>query len=120
MEDGRSEHPHRGTTMHRLSVGGDFPGLLFAVGTALIFLIAIPALWYVVACALVVGLVIAAVLQCVDDKPDEFSRLSLKSEAVGDLPAATKADSTSQAQRKSSNTAGALEFKTIPSFRPSH
>ncbi len=39
--------------MHRLSVGGDFPGLVFAIGSVLIFLLAIPALWYVVGGALV-------------------------------------------------------------------
>jgi len=62
-----SKSPHRGITMHRLPVGGDFPGLLFAVGSALIFLIALPALWYLVVGALAVGLVIAAVLQTIHD-----------------------------------------------------
>jgi hypothetical protein len=62
--------PHRGIDMHRLPVGGNFPGLVFAVGTALIFLIALPALWYVVAGALAIGLVIAAVLQTMRDKAD--------------------------------------------------
>ena len=56
------DYPHRGITMHQMPVGGSFPGLLFAVGSALIFLFAIPALWYVVVAALVVGLIIAAVL----------------------------------------------------------
>jgi hypothetical protein len=56
------DYPHRGITMHELPVGGSFPGLLFAVGSALIFLFAIPALWYVVVAAAVVGLVIAALL----------------------------------------------------------
>jgi hypothetical protein len=65
--------------MHRLRVGGDFPGLVFAVGSVLIFLLAIPALWVVVAGALVVGLVIAAVLQLVHTKPDDAVRLTIKS-----------------------------------------
>ena len=65
-----SKSPHRGIDMHRLPVGGNFPGLVFAVGTALIFLIALPALWYVVAGALAIGLVIAAVLQTMRDKAD--------------------------------------------------
>lgn len=73
-----SKSPHRGITMHRLPVGGDFPGLVFAVGSALIFLIAIPALWYLVLGALAVGLVIAAVLQMVHDKPGESKKLTLK------------------------------------------
>ena len=64
--------------MHHLPVGGDFPGLVFAVGSSLIFLLAIPALWYLVAGALAVGLVIAAVLQLMHDKPDESKKLTLK------------------------------------------
>jgi hypothetical protein len=67
--------PHRGITMHQLPVGGDFPGLLFAVGCALIFLLAIPALWYVLGAAVTVGLFIAGVLQIVrhshESRPDE-------------------------------------------------
>jgi hypothetical protein len=73
-----SKSPHRGIDMHRLPVGGDFPGLVFAVGTALIFLIALPALWYLVVGALAVGLVIAAVLQMVHDRRDESQRSTLK------------------------------------------
>src|SRR5215469_7297016 len=57
--------PHRGITMHRLPVGGDFPGLLFAVGSALIFLLAIPALWYVLVGAVAVGLFIAGALRVI-------------------------------------------------------
>jgi hypothetical protein len=73
-----SKSPHRGIDMHRLPVGGDFPGLVFAVGSALIFLIALPGLWYVVVGALAVGLVIAAVLQILHDRPDQSKRLTLK------------------------------------------
>jgi len=73
-----SKSPHRGIDMHRLPLGGDFPGLVFAVGSALIFLIALPALWYVVVGALAVGLVIAAVLQMVHDRPDDSQRSIFK------------------------------------------
>ncbi|HEY4054020.1 MAG TPA: hypothetical protein VGL74_09760 [Terriglobales bacterium] len=74
-----SENPHRGITMHQLPVAGDFPGLVFAVGSALIFLFAIPALWYVLVAAVVIGLVIAALLQVVHQRhPNETARLSLK------------------------------------------
>jgi hypothetical protein len=45
----QSEHPHRGITMHQLRFGAGLPGLVLAIGTALIFLFAIPALWYVLA-----------------------------------------------------------------------
>ena len=73
-----SKSPHRGITIHRLPVEGNFPGLVFAVGSSLIFLLAIPALWYAVAGALVVGLLIAAVLQFAHQKPDDSERLTLK------------------------------------------
>jgi hypothetical protein len=74
-----SEHPHRGITMHQLPVSGNLPGLVFAVGSALIFLFAIPALWYVLVAAVAIGLVIAAVLQVVHrEHPDETARLTLK------------------------------------------
>jgi hypothetical protein len=75
----QSEYPHRGITMHRLPVGDNLPGLVFAVGSALIFLFAIPALWYVLVAAVVIGLVIAALLQIVHrEHPDETARLTLK------------------------------------------
>lgn len=64
------KQPHRGITMHRLPVGGDFPGLVFAVGSALIFLLAIPALWYVLAGAVAAGLAIAGVRQLINRTPD--------------------------------------------------
>lgn len=73
-----SKSPHRGIDMHRLPVGGDFPGLIFAVGSALIFLIALPALWYAVVGALAVGLVIAAVLQMIHERPNESQQITLK------------------------------------------
>ena len=74
-----TEYPHRGITMHEVPVSGSFPGILFAVGSSLIFLFAIPALWYVVAAAAVVGLVIAAALPIFHrTHPDETARLTLK------------------------------------------
>ena len=73
-----SENPHRGITMHQLPVAGNIPGLVFAVGSALIFLFAIPALWYVLVAAVAIGLVIAALLQVVHQRhPDKIARLSL-------------------------------------------
>jgi len=74
-----SENPHRGITMHQLPVAGNIPGLIFAVGSALIFLFAIPALWYVLVAAVAVGLVIAALLQALhQERTDETARLTLK------------------------------------------
>jgi hypothetical protein len=74
----QSEYPHRGITMHKLPVGDNFPGLIFAVGSALIFLFAIPALWYVLVAAVAIGLVVAALLQIVHrEHPDEMARVKL-------------------------------------------
>lgn len=69
------KYPHQGITMHQLGIGGNFPGLLFAAGSALIFLLAIPALWYFTLGALVVGLLIAAVLQIAQNKRSRMSSL---------------------------------------------
>ena len=73
------EYPHRGITMHQMPVGGNFPGLVFAIGSMLIFLFPIPALWYVVGAALVVGIVVALSLQVFHRaRPDETSQLTIK------------------------------------------
>ena len=76
--DMEAKAPHRGITMHRLPVEGNLPGLIFAVGSALIFLLAIPALWFLVVGALATGLVIAAILQIVHRKPTEPRQFSIK------------------------------------------
>lgn len=71
----RGEFPHRGITMHQLPVGDNFPGLLFAVGSALIFLLAIPALWYVLVGAIAAGLAIAGLLRMVRSPKEPTSIL---------------------------------------------
>lgn len=74
-----AEYPHRGLTMHQMKVGGNLPGLLFAVGSVLIFLVAIPALWYFVAAALVAGIAVAALLHTVHRLyPEEQERITIK------------------------------------------
>jgi hypothetical protein len=57
-----SEKRHPGITMHSLSFGGGFVGLLFAAGSALIFVLGFPTLWYFMAFAVVLGIGIAALL----------------------------------------------------------
>jgi hypothetical protein len=49
--------------MHKLSFGGGFMGLVFAVGSALIFVLGFPTLWYFVALAAALGVGIAALLR---------------------------------------------------------
>lgn len=57
---------HPGISMHKLPIGGGIAGLVFAVGSMGIFLIGIPALWYFLGLALVLGIGIAVVLHFTD------------------------------------------------------
>ena len=73
------DYPHRGVTMHEMPVAANVPGLVFAIGSALIFLFAIPALWYVVVAAAIVGLLVSAFLQLFHrSHPDEAERLRFR------------------------------------------
>ena len=56
-----SRHP--GITMHKITFGGGFIGLLFAAGSALIFVLGFPTLWYFVALAFALGIAIAVFLK---------------------------------------------------------
>ena len=58
-----AEKWHSGITMHKLSFGGGFIGLLFAAGSALIFVLGFPTLWYFVALAAGLGVLIAVFLR---------------------------------------------------------
>lgn len=57
---------HPGITMHKISFGSGFIGLLFAAGSALIFVLGFPTLWYFVALAGALGVVVAMVLKAFD------------------------------------------------------
>jgi hypothetical protein len=57
---------HPGITMHKLPVGGGFAGLVFAVGSALIFILGLPSLWYFVALSGGLGVGIAVILRLVN------------------------------------------------------
>jgi hypothetical protein len=57
MKSEPSPYPHRGITMHALSVGGNFAGLVFAIGCILIFVLGLPeARWFALA-SVVAGVV---------------------------------------------------------------
>lgn len=58
-----AEKRHPGITMHKLSFGGGLMGLVFAVGSALIFVLGFPTLWYFVALAAALGVGIAVLLR---------------------------------------------------------
>lgn len=86
-----SEKQHPGITMHRISFGGGFVGLLFAAGSALIFLLGLPSLWYFVALAFGLGLGIALMLRIVySRRPNRDKPLSILTSA--ETPAETKAN----------------------------
>jgi hypothetical protein len=53
---------HPGITMHRIAVGGGVMGAVFAVGTALIFLLGLPASRWFLLASLFVGVGVAAFL----------------------------------------------------------
>jgi hypothetical protein len=56
-------HPHPGITMHRLRVGGNVGGSIFAIGVVLICLVGIPTMWFFLGLAVVLGLAIALFLR---------------------------------------------------------
>lgn len=68
------EKRHPGITMHKLSFGGGFMGLLFAVGSALIFVLGFPTLWYFVVLAGALGVGIAVLLRIFDQRRSDQSR----------------------------------------------
>src|SRR5579863_1520758 len=81
-----SEDRHPGISMHKLPVDGGFVGLLFVVGSAVIFILGFPTLWYFVALALVLGVGIAVFLRLVS------SRLADHNKPLSILVGAEKTD----------------------------
>ena len=58
-----AEKRHPGITMHKLTVGPGFVGLLFTVGCSLIFVLGFPTLWYFVAFSAAFGIAVALLLR---------------------------------------------------------
>ncbi len=69
-----SRRLHPGITMHKISFGGGFIGLVFAVGSALIFVLGFPALWYFVAFAFGLGVALAVLFKAVSRYRSERNR----------------------------------------------
>ncbi len=65
---------HPGITMHKIAFGGGFMGVLFAGGSALIFVLGFPTLWYFVALAFALGAVIALLLKIASRYRSERNR----------------------------------------------
>ena len=87
---------HPGITMHKLPVGGGFVGALFAIGSALIFVIGFPTLWYFVVLAFALGVGVAIFLKVSNQRRSDRNKpLSiLKSE-----PTAIPAEKEQEARR---------------------
>ena len=77
-----AENRHPGINMHKLPVGEGIIGILFAVGSAVIFLLGFPTLWYFVALSAGLGLAIAAIIRFVhlrgSDRSKPLSILSIE------------------------------------------
>jgi hypothetical protein len=78
---------HPGITMHKLSFGGGFVGLLFAAGSALIFVLGFPTLWYFVAFAVALGIGIATFLSLISQRRSDRNK-PLSILAVPETPVA--------------------------------
>ena len=87
-----SEDRHPGINMHKLPVGGGFIGILFAIGSAAIFILGFPTLWYFVAFSAGLGIAIAALMsffrQSRSNRNKPLSILTVKTqEKTNKLPA---------------------------------
>ena len=69
-----SEKRHPGINMHKLPVGGGFIGLLFAVGTAVIFILGFPTLWYFVVFSAGLGVITALMIRFVHQRTSDQSK----------------------------------------------
>lgn len=81
-----SQDRHPGINMHKLPVGGGFIGILFALGSAVIFIVGFPTLWYFVAFSAGLGIAIAALIHFFHesraDRNKPLSILSVKETAA--------------------------------------
>lgn len=69
-----ADKPHPGITMHKLSFGGGFVGLVFAAGSALIFALGFPTLWYFIALAFALGVGIAVFLRAASTRISQHNK----------------------------------------------
>lgn len=85
------ENRHPGINMHKLPVGGGFIGILFAIGSAVIFILGFPTLWYFVALAFAFGIAVAVVLKIashrLSDRGKPLSILAVDEKSVKPTPA---------------------------------
>jgi hypothetical protein len=58
----KDEFPHSGIRIDKIHVGAGFAGVIFTLGSSLIFLLGLPFLWYFLTGAVALGVGIAAAL----------------------------------------------------------
>ena len=63
-----AEKRHPGISMHKLPVSGGAMGMLFAVGSAVIFVLGFPTLWYFVAFSAGLGVAIAWMIRFIHER----------------------------------------------------
>jgi hypothetical protein len=95
-ENKEDNQRHPGITMHKLTVGAGFEGLVFTVGSALILLFGLPSLWYFVAFSAALGVGIAVVFHLINNGRSERRKpLSiLSAEATTKSPVVPKQDNS--------------------------
>jgi hypothetical protein len=77
--------------MHKLSFGGGLEGLTFVIGSVLIFVFGLPALWYFVAFAVALGIGVAVFLQSSSDRLSQRNKpMSLFAASDQKIASATK------------------------------
>src|SRR5262252_1740226 len=69
-----SENRHPGINMHKIPVGGGIIGLLFAIGTAVIFILGFPTLWYFVAFSAGLGIAIALIIRFMHQRTSDRNK----------------------------------------------
>lgn len=69
-----AEKRHPGITMHKLSFGGGLEGLIFVIGSTLIFVFGLPALWYFVALTYALGIGVAIFLRIISKRRSERNK----------------------------------------------
>jgi len=99
---------HPGITMHKISFGGGFIGLVFAGGSALIFVLGFPTLWYFVAFAFALGVGIAVLLRVVS------RRISQRNRPLSIVAVSENADTREPPKRMKWRKS----FKVLPGLTP--
>lgn len=69
-----SEKRHPGITMHKITFDGGLEGLTFVIGSTLIFLFGLPALWYFVLLTYVLGIGVAIFLRIISKRRSERNK----------------------------------------------